>query len=79
MTNTPKLGLMKNMKTIFKSQMIALLACISIAPPLVGSQSGVISESDLSTFKPRLIGPAVTGGIRQGAQNYQNLESTQID
>tara|TARA_B100000676_G_scaffold72302_2_gene72169 strand:- start:387 stop:3335 length:2949 start_codon:yes stop_codon:yes gene_type:complete len=53
---------MKNMKTIFKSQMIALLACISIAPPLVGAQSGVISESDLSTFKPRLIGPAVTGG-----------------
>ena len=62
MTNTPKLGLMKNMKTIFKSQMIALLACISIALPLVGAQSGVISESDLSTFKPRLIGPAVTGG-----------------
>ena len=53
---------MKNMKTIFKSQMIALLACISIALPLVGAQSGVISESDLSTFKPRLIGPAVTGG-----------------
>ena len=50
------------MKTIFKSQMIALLACISIALPLVGAQSGVISESDLSTFKPRLIGPAVTGG-----------------
>ena len=62
MTNTSKLGLMKNMKTIFKSQMIALLACISIALPLVGAQNAVISESDLSTFKPRLIGPAVTGG-----------------
>ena len=53
---------MKNMKTIFKSQMIALLASISIELTLVGAQSGVISESDLSTFKPRLIGPAVTGG-----------------
>ena len=54
----------QTMKRTSKSKLAALFVCLSTAiiPGLANAQSAAIRESDLATFEPRLIGPAVTGG-----------------
>ena len=61
---TPLNRLDQTMKRTSKSKLAALFFCLSTAiiPCLANAQSAAIRESDLATFEPRLIGPAVTGG-----------------